>query len=225
MPRGYCWSLCSQRGIAELAFSLSPTAGACVRVWYDHPAPQALSPTQLSTVVRDHRGKSSVPVKWAVLPKCPSRPAWGGGLMEVRVAWAEEMAGGNVSVGRSAPQAVHSRTHSLTSTVTTETPKVGGCGKGRTRALKISAMIGPVWLPHCRVADASQAAGHSVVASSSTYSTNKRREPLLCLSIKPLIEKLQVARGVGTFVCSGIQTESKRLHVQEGMRSINSMVP
>ena len=51
----------AKRGLAELAFSLSLAAGACVRVWYDHPAPQALSPSQcpqLSTFVRDRKGKS-----------------------------------------------------------------------------------------------------------------------------------------------------------------------
>ena len=59
---------------------------------FDHPSPYAPSLSQcpqLSSSVRDHRGKSFVPAKWAVFQVSnsnPSRPAWGGGPMEVRVA-------------------------------------------------------------------------------------------------------------------------------------------
>ena len=82
----------AKRGLAELAFSLSLAAGACVRVWYDHPAPQALSPSQcpqLSTFVRDRKGRVSVPVKWAVLPKCPNptQAARLGGAGPWRFGW------------------------------------------------------------------------------------------------------------------------------------------
>ena len=76
----------AKRGLAELVFSLSLAAGACVRVWYDHPAPQALSPSQCpkpSTFVRDRKGKSFC----SCAESNPSRPAWGGGPMEVRVAF------------------------------------------------------------------------------------------------------------------------------------------
>ena len=64
---------------------------ACARL-FDHPSPNAPSLSrcpQLSTSVRDHRGKSFVPAKWAVLPSVQFQPrpsAWGGGPMEVRVA-------------------------------------------------------------------------------------------------------------------------------------------
>ena len=56
-------------------FCLSPAAGACVRVWFGHPAPQALSPSQcpqLSTHVRDYRGKSFCSCEVGCLAKCPN---------------------------------------------------------------------------------------------------------------------------------------------------------
>ena len=51
---------------------------------FDHPSPYAPSLSQcplLSTSVRDHRGKSFVPAKWAVLPSVqfqPKPPGLGG---------------------------------------------------------------------------------------------------------------------------------------------------
>ena len=75
-------SICAaKRGSAEHAFSLSPAAGVCVCVcvcfWFGHPAPQALSPSQcpqLSTRVRDHRGKSFCSCEVGCLAKCPIQP-------------------------------------------------------------------------------------------------------------------------------------------------------
>ena len=49
----------------------------CVCFWFGHPAPQALSPSQcpqLSTRVRDHRGKSFCSCEVGCLAKCPIQP-------------------------------------------------------------------------------------------------------------------------------------------------------
>ena len=79
------WEFAAKRGLAELAFSLSLAAGACVRVWYDHPAPQALSPSQcpqLSTFVRDRKGKSFC-LSAQIQPKPPGL----GGAGPWRFGW------------------------------------------------------------------------------------------------------------------------------------------
>ena len=72
-PGEYCWRVCAaNRGSAERAFSLSLAAGACVRVSFGHPAPQALLRAQLSTRVRDHMGKSFCSCEVGCLAKCPN---------------------------------------------------------------------------------------------------------------------------------------------------------
>ena len=104
MPRGYCWSNLLFSQVLLATFTL-----------------QALSPRQcpqLSTFVRDLSGSSFCSCEVG-----PAQPGLGG-PMEVRVAFSQqglsriyhssggEMAGGKVSIGRSAHQATYSPTHS-----------------------------------------------------------------------------------------------------------------
>ena len=100
----------------RFAFSRSLAAGACVRVCLVRPphAPSLRRCPQLSTLVRDHRGKSLCSREVGCLAKCPNpTQAQLGGAGAL--AGSPGGSGGNVSVGRCAPQVVpHSLTHSLT---------------------------------------------------------------------------------------------------------------
>ena len=124
-----CAATVCHSGSAQLALPLSIAVGACVRFWLGHPAPQALSPRQgpqHSTRVTDHRGKSFR--SWDV--GCLARGGldgtfpcldWGARSVELwadlpddenrgRKRWWEGM----FPVGRRAPQAIHSLSHSVT---------------------------------------------------------------------------------------------------------------
>ena len=78
-PRDTVRVFAAARASAECAFALSLAAGAvrvCVFVRPSRPPmPRLLSQCpQLSTSVRDHRGRSFVPAKWAVLPSVQFQP-------------------------------------------------------------------------------------------------------------------------------------------------------